>query len=43
MTNNTSPAPVYDPDQMFKLFDHTGKIIASGSMSAVTENMEADR
>jgi hypothetical protein len=39
MTNNTSPSPspVYDPDQMFKLFDHTGKIIASGSMSAVTE------
>ena len=27
----------YDPDQMFKLLDHTGKIIASGSMSAVTE------
>jgi multidrug efflux pump subunit AcrA (membrane-fusion protein) len=39
MTNNMtpSPSPVYDPDQMFKLFDHTGKIIASGSMSAVTE------
>jgi hypothetical protein len=27
----------YDPDQQFKLFDHTGKVIASGSMSAVTE------
>jgi hypothetical protein len=37
MTNNTSPSPVYDPDQMFKLFDHTGKVIASGSMSAVME------
>jgi hypothetical protein len=33
----TNTQPVYDPDQMFKLFDHTGKIIASGSMSAVTE------
>jgi hypothetical protein len=37
MTNNMTSTPGYDPDQMFKLFDHTGKIIASGSMSAVTE------
>lgn len=31
--------PTYNPDQQFKLYDHTGKIIASGSMSCVTEHI----
>jgi hypothetical protein len=29
----------YDPDKQFTLFDHTGKVIASGSMSALSERI----